>query len=169
MSGPTPCSGGKLNRVSRSKRRCAQEERATKAPHLHGAQRLDLLPRPHCLRNDRPLALDDVELNPVVRVPTRARSGCFCDRDDIVSCGCKAHPSAGSGVRMSENMMTPSGLKARHGWRWWARCVGGQLLERLLWDPSYTPVATARWQFQASLTAYGTGTSQSTCSERRTA
>ena len=25
------------------------------------------------------------------------------------------HPSAGRGVRMSENMMTPSGLKARHG------------------------------------------------------
>ena len=51
------------------------------------------------------------------------------DGDDIVSCGCKAHPSAGSGVRMSENMMTPSGLKARHGWRWWTRCVGGQLVE----------------------------------------
>jgi hypothetical protein len=26
-------------------------------------------------------------------------------------------PSAGSGVRMSENMMTPSGWKARHGCR----------------------------------------------------
>ena len=120
---------------------------------LHGAKRCHLLHATDGNWNHRPLATDNVELDAEPREHQFGRAQVGAQRG--------AHPSAGSGVRMSLNMMTPSGRKARQG------CATKKPpAERAhaTHAKGHAPATTALWRCPASQSACETDTYPSTCS-----